>query len=234
MTPEGFARWLITLNAKLRGINPALHDFDGEGVALGDPDTIGEEDKYIEHQPPNQEDKPELLTYVLQASQALPNVQDAALLVAAAINQIHPFRDGNGKTSRLIYANLSAGQDFVKANIKDVGADRNSIDIGSTIPNKFLLKVARERLGDGASDRELRAETVKVLCDAFSDSSIKMTNTDIPLRSFKMGANEEISLADYLRQATRNLVTGDLFVARFGRSDGGELKKKDGRFGNEW
>lgn len=234
MTPDKFASWIITLNAKLRGKNPALHNFDGEGVVVGDEDMVGEESVHIEHQPPDQEDKQELLTFVLQSAQKLSNIQDVALLVSAGINQIHPFRDKNGTVSRLIYANLSAGSEFVKKHMKEIGEDRTSIDIGSFIPNRFLLKIAHVRLGEDASDRDIRAEAVRVLCDAFSDSSIKMTNDDIPLRSFKIGEGKDISLQDYLRLATRNLVTGDLFVTRFGKKGGEELKKKEGRFEKEW
>lgn len=234
MTPDSFAKWLITLNAKLRGKNPALHSFDGEGIFVGNDDMVGEESVHIEHQPPDQQDKQELLTFVLQSAQKLSSIQDAALLVSAGINQIHPFKDKNGTVSRLIYANLSAGSDFVKKHMKEVGGDRHNIDIGSFIPNRFLLKVAREKLGEDASDRDIRAEAVRVLCDGFRDSSIKMTNDDIPLRSFKIGEGKDISLQDYLRLATRNLVTGDLFVTRFGKNGGEELKKKEGRFGREW
>ena len=106
MTPDKFASWIITLNAKLRGKNPALHSFDGEGVVVGDEDMVGEESVHIEHQPPDQEDKQELLTFVLQSAQKLSNIQDVALLVSAGINQIHPFRDKNGTVSRLIYAKM--------------------------------------------------------------------------------------------------------------------------------
>ena len=235
MTPDSFAKWLITLNAKLRGKNPAVHDFDGEGVVVGDDDVVGEENVYVEHQPPDQEDKQALLDYMLKSAQKLPNIQDSALLVAAGINQIHPFRDKNGTLSRLIYANLSAGSEFVKQHIKEIGQDRTSIDIGSFIPNEFLLRIARDRVGEEANDRDVRAESVRVLCDAFTDRSIKMRNEDIPFSRHKIGEGKEISLQDFLRLATRNLTTGDLYVSRFGKKEGEEeLKRQSGRFGNEW
>lgn len=233
LSSDDFAKWLIKLNAILRGKNPALHGFDGEGVVVGDDDVLDVEGVVAEHQPPDQEDKPELLTYVLQTAKKLPNIQDSALLVAAGINQIHPFRDKNGTLSRLIYANLSAGSEFVKTHMKEIGQDRASIDIGSFIPNRFLLRIARERLGADASDRDVRAEAARVLCEAFVDNSIEMSNDDIPLRSFKIGEKEKISLADYMRLASLNLVTGDLFVTQFGQ-EGKTLNKKDGRFGREW
>lgn len=215
MKPDDFNKWLISLNANLRKLNPSLHEFDGEGVVVGDDDVLDVEGVVVAHQPPDQQDKVDLLEYMLKSAQNLPNIQDSALLIAAGINQIHPFRDGNGRTSRLIYANLSAGSKFVKDHIKEIGSGRSNIDIGSFIPHKFLYKVAKERLGENASDRELRAEAVRVLCDGFSDSSIVLKEEDIPYGMHKRAAVQGLSLADYFRMASLNLVSSEVRYGGF-------------------
>lgn len=174
-------------------------------VDLGDGITT-----MVEFQPPDYEDKEELLKYMLHSAQSLGNIQDAALLVAAAINQIHPFRDGNGTLSRYLYAQLSAGGDFFKQHKEEIINSRDSIDIGSYIPNKYLEKVARERLGDNATSREIAAEAVKVLCDSFTDDNRLLFPDDIPLSAFRPAAQNGISLVNYLRMASNNLVTSNL------------------------
>lgn len=209
MSFDDFKTTLVKLNAKVRGINPALHDFDGSSVVVGDLDAP--DGPIIEHRPPDKTDKPELLQYLLSAAQNLPDIQDAALLIAAGINQIHPFADGNGRLSRFMYVNMAAGGEFLKQHSEEVLNSRSSIDIGSALPSMFLEKMAGARLGEGASDREVRAETLRVLCDAFLDpKSVVMYPDDVPLKQYKPTAQTGLALRDYLVSVSSNLLSSRL------------------------
>ena len=235
-----FEKYLIRVNAKLRSKNPALHELDGSGVMVGG-EEVGSEDggMIVEHQPPDQQDKAKLLEYLYDSARALPNIQDEALLLAAGICHIHPFADGNGRVSRMVYGQLSAGGEFVKKHLGEVLDGRSGIDIGSAIPSRFLEKIARQRLGHDASDREVRAEATRVLCDAFTDPGIKLMPDDVPLNSYKTAAESGISMRDYLVLASNNLVSSRLvkdYSWEMNTEGAARVKKfkgfkKDSRFG---
>lgn len=70
---------------------------------------------------PPVEDKPQLLEYAFNRAKELEDPRDIGLLAAASINAVHPFADGNGRTSRLVYDLL---------NYNYTGSDRDK---------KFLL-----------------------------------------------------------------------------------------------
>lgn len=84
LSPEKFDEMLEFLNAKLRRKDPETHQYDGQSVYVSADFVSDDSDLY--HNPPDQEDKRELLHYALTVAQSLPNVQDAALLLSAAIN----------------------------------------------------------------------------------------------------------------------------------------------------
>lgn len=207
ITPEAFKKSLVKLNAQLRGLNPDLHDFDGNGVAVV---TDGVEGNIIDHEPPDQEDKEALIDYTLAVAQTLPNLQDSALLLAAGLNEIHPFVDANGRGSRILYSQLSRGGTFLRDNQSEIVNGRNGIDLGSMIPHQFLLRTAQQRLGEEATDRSIRAEAVRVLSDSFkSNSDMVLTAQDMP-EAYRDKFPTQMSIPDYLRMFSPNLVTSKL------------------------
>lgn len=90
---------------------------DGQDVGVGVNIFTG-----LEYISPRQEDKPELLDKLLSSVKKMneegKDLKDIALAVSATINAIHPFLDGNGRTSRFIYSILTAG--FNKEQIKKI------------------------------------------------------------------------------------------------------------------
>ena len=92
---------------------------------------------------PIPEDREDLFRYALKKAQAAQNIQDAALLLGTAVVAIHPFGDGNGRTSRALYAQLSRGWDDTNEEYRRLtaphGVDeqgseaRETIDLGSIL-----------------------------------------------------------------------------------------------------
>lgn len=74
---------------------------------------------------PRPQDKDELLEYALSDAHKVDNIDDAALILGAAIVYIHPFGDGNGRTSRTVYFQLSQGSE---ADVLDYARESGSAD----------------------------------------------------------------------------------------------------------
>lgn len=90
---------------------------------------------------PIPQDQEDLLQYALEKAQAADDVQDAALILGTAVVKVHPFADGNGRTSRALYARLSRGWDETDEEYRRVASPhkageqddeaREEIDLGS-------------------------------------------------------------------------------------------------------
>lgn len=112
---EGFKRLLLTLNGNLMAVPSAKREFfagemelaagerENKFIALAE----GSEDTYT----PLQEDKDELLNELFDRVQEMASrgasTADIALLIGTGINAIHTFKDGNGRTSRLLHYLMS-------------------------------------------------------------------------------------------------------------------------------
>lgn len=105
LSAEEFAELLNGVNGILRNKAKEEWGMDGENVAL---DSVFWGTGYV---PPRQEDKPELLAKTLSAAKEInqdnKSLEDIALLISSSLNAIHPYLDGNGRTSRLIYLLLT-------------------------------------------------------------------------------------------------------------------------------
>ncbi|MFH1089546.1 MAG: Fic family protein [Candidatus Uhrbacteria bacterium] len=134
LTAEGFLQFLNGINGILRGKKKTDWQMDGETVAVVQMIFgVGFSNELI---PPAYEDKPELLEKVLSTAKAMSRAgksfEDIALVISAAINAVHPFNDGNGRTSRIVYQLLTKG--FSEENKKELQAvllefGRDTVDI---------------------------------------------------------------------------------------------------------
>lgn len=117
LNTEEFTQLLEGLNGILRNKNKEDWKMDGQDVGVGGNIFTG-----LEYISPRQEDKPELLDKLLSAVKKMneegKDLKDIALAVSATINAIHPFLDGNGRTSRFVYSILTEG--FNKEQIKKI------------------------------------------------------------------------------------------------------------------
>lgn len=95
---------MLRINGILREVSIKNREFDGKDVVLDGP--MG-----VRYATPDFEEKNELLYELFEKTKELNNVSDIATLIGISINAIHPFADGNGRTSRLFYKLIHDGYD---------------------------------------------------------------------------------------------------------------------------
>ncbi len=103
---EDFSSLLNRLNGLQRNIPTSGRHMDGGGFVQQTGALSGSS---IEHQPPLKEDREPLMRHAYEAAQQAPSPEDAALILGLSINAIHPYEDGNGRTSRFTYMLLEHG-----------------------------------------------------------------------------------------------------------------------------
>lgn len=134
---EEFTQLLEGLNGILRNKKKEDWKMDGQDVGVGGHIFTG-----LEYISPRREDKPELLDKLLSSVKRMneegKNLKDIALAVSATINAIHPFLDGNGRTSRFIYSILTEG--FNKEQIKKILSKSATFDGTEININPGLIK----------------------------------------------------------------------------------------------
>jgi hypothetical protein len=63
----------------------------------------------VQYRPPQPIDRVPLMEKAFQRAQEVSNPEDAAIILGLAITAVHPYNDGNGRTSRLVYSLLQHG-----------------------------------------------------------------------------------------------------------------------------
>ncbi len=69
------------------------------------------QDKWPIYIAPGHEHRPLLLNEAFTVAQELEDVEQAATLLGLSLSMVHPFNDGNGRTSRILYSLLTHGYD---------------------------------------------------------------------------------------------------------------------------
>ncbi len=113
---EKLIRYLTLFNDIIRQQPINQKEIDGINVAIIDGN------QQIEYLPPKYEDKTTLLNQTIDAIKHLSSPTDQGLLAYYAIQNIHPFNEGNGRTARLIFTifNRSSKEDFSLKKMKDI------------------------------------------------------------------------------------------------------------------
>lgn len=105
LTFEQFTHLLMHINGILRDI-PMKERAIFEDVEMVPDEGTGLAAEMAQLKPsemPLPQDKPELLKYAFERVCELDDPRDIGLCLATALNAIHVFGDGNGRTSRLVY-----------------------------------------------------------------------------------------------------------------------------------
>ena len=103
---DEFSKFLDTANGLERKIAKPDRGMKGSGFIQESGMLTGES---VEYQPPQPSDRVPLMEKAFRASQKAEDPEDAAVILALSINAIHPYDDGNGRTSRLMYTLLQRG-----------------------------------------------------------------------------------------------------------------------------
>lgn len=155
LSNEQFEGLLNGINGLLRGKDKADWQMDGKGVILTS--ELGWIDNSI---PPRFEDKDDLLEQAFDGARTMAtngrSLEDIATLLSVSINEIHPYADANGRTSRLVYTLLTKGYGKdVEPEIKEVlGEDgRDHIDISPTWLKRYVEDVIAIKLGIDDKER---------------------------------------------------------------------------------
>ena len=101
---EDFSNYLTRLNGILREVPIKQRSVDGKGVEISF-GRIGDEISYL---PPAAEEKENLMKETFDSLKSIPDNEDRALLAYYALQAIHPYSDGNGRTGRLLHELISA------------------------------------------------------------------------------------------------------------------------------
>ena len=99
---EDYVNYLTRLNGILREVPIKKREVDGSGVELSAGALFG-----ISYLPPATEQKDGLMRESFEAIKQMPDNEDRALLIYYAIQAIHPYSDGNGRTRRLLHEIIS-------------------------------------------------------------------------------------------------------------------------------
>jgi len=103
LTFDEFKNLLMATNSLLRDIPVKQREIDGKEVFLNGP--------LEQIYPPEYDDKEpllqELFANIQNMNQENRSLEDMAILTSITINAVHPFNDGNGRTSRLVYQLLA-------------------------------------------------------------------------------------------------------------------------------
>lgn len=104
---------------------------------------------YFTYIPPDRDDKYSLLGEMYKLAQDAEDIQDTAMVLGLAINAVHPFNDGNGRTSRFVYDELAGS--FGRGNGLDPRHTftetygRKNINLGYRLPERRILGFVEQR-----------------------------------------------------------------------------------------
>ncbi|OGL94797.1 hypothetical protein A2348_04555 [Candidatus Uhrbacteria bacterium RIFOXYB12_FULL_58_10] len=130
LSAEQYCQLIAGINGVLRGRDQKDWDMDGVGVTAAGHEVVGK------HIFPRHEDKIEIMTKVWEAAQAMNvegrDLEDIGMLLGSMLVEVHPFADGNGRTSRLVYTLVKDGysEEKLRAVLGEEG--REEVDMALT------------------------------------------------------------------------------------------------------
>lgn len=99
---EDYTNYITRLNGILREVPIKSRSVDGNGVEISFGIRGG-----ISYLPPSAEQKDDLMRESFDALKQISDNEDRALLTYYALQAIHPYSDGNGRTGRLLHEIIS-------------------------------------------------------------------------------------------------------------------------------
>ena len=145
---DEFTKWTDMLNGIAREIPTVERGMKGGGHIIEGNEHIG---YGVRYQPPVSSDRKLLMEEAFKRAQTIKEPKLAGLELAFAVNAIHPYDDGNGRTGRMLYSLLTRGytgtvddKDYFTAILENTkGRDVINPDPSLNGVDKILAKRAR-------------------------------------------------------------------------------------------
>lgn len=152
---DDFEQYITRLNGILRKTPISERTIDGQHIYV----SANSASNQIGYLPPDMRDKSMLLIDTFSAIKTMKDNNERALLTYYAIQYIHPFKDGNGRTGRLLYVLFSDERKDVSesklAELLDHDEDDRSIH-GRQL---FARKILHPKKADNFITREVARDT---------------------------------------------------------------------------
>lgn len=168
LTFEQFKDWLTRINGILRGIPINERSMDSQNVQVTGVLAEGSI-------PPADSDKESLLEESFEKAKQAKDLPTAALMLATTFVAIHPFNDGNGRISRVIYSFLKdglpkseEGKEYFKKILDEEGRDQ--ININPSRLSSIATKMKQDTTGQKERDRTRP-------WNVFKDGPLEFNNT---------------------------------------------------------
>jgi hypothetical protein len=115
---EDYTNYLTRLNGILREVPIKKRAIDGGNVELS---SQRGDVSHAEYLPPSVEQKSDMMKEIFGALKQISNNEDRALLIYYALQAIHPYSDGNGRTGRLLHELISEnGKQLTQASLSEL------------------------------------------------------------------------------------------------------------------
>lgn len=114
---EDFTNYITRLNGILREVPIKQRSVDGKGVEV----SLGLTGNEISYLPPAAEEKENLMRETFDSLKTITNNEDRGLLIYYALQAIHPYSDGNGRTGRLLHELISSeGKELTRDKLSEL------------------------------------------------------------------------------------------------------------------
>lgn len=148
-----FKRWLGFVNGVEREIPRSERGFREGSMVKSESALLGND---IEYQPPLQRQREMLMEMAFSRAQELDDPTAAGLTLGFAINAIHPYPDGNGRTARIVTALLSRGYD---------GSEETKRYYSNLLENQKGREVINPNPATHGVDRKIAQELTQVVAE---------------------------------------------------------------------
>ncbi len=137
LTADEYFEFIEGINGILRDKEKEDWDMDGVGVTAAGQEVIGK------HIFPHHEDKRDILVKTWVAAHQMNedgrDLEDIGMLLGSMLVETHPFNDGNGRTSRLVY--LMTKEGFSKEKIMAVLGEDGRDEFDMALPKIYIDKL---------------------------------------------------------------------------------------------
>lgn len=143
LSGEQYCELITGVNGILREINKEEWEMDGAGV------TVAGEEVIAKHIFPNQEHKKGIILKSWKFAQVMNtqkrDLDDIGMLLGSLLVETHPYKDGNGRTSRLVYSLIKNG--YNKEETEEILGEEGREKFDMALSKTYINKLFRVKYG---------------------------------------------------------------------------------------